>query len=41
MEIKVALEEWFRRIPSFELQPQFSLVVEGQVRGPRRIPLRW
>lgn len=42
MEIKVALEEWFRRIPSFELHdPNSVWWSRGQVRGPRRIPLHW
>ena len=42
MEIKVALEEWFRRIPEFELvDPNVVTWSAGQVRGPRRIPLEW
>ena len=42
MEIKVALEEWFRRIPEFELaDPNVVTWSGGQVRGPRRIPLKW
>ena len=42
MEIKVALEEWFRRIPEFELtDPSLVSWSGGQVRGPRNIPLRW
>ena len=42
MEIKVALEEWVRRIPEFELtDPNLVSWSGGQVRGPRNIPLRW
>ena len=42
MEIKVALEEWFRRIPEFELaDPNMVSWSVGQVRGPRDVPLRW
>lgn len=42
MEIKVALEEWFRRIPEFELtDPRVVTWSSGQVRGPRHVPLKW
>jgi hypothetical protein len=42
MEIKVALEEWFRRIPEFELtDPNAVTWSGGQVRGPRHVPLQW
>jgi hypothetical protein len=42
MEMKVALEEWFRRIPEFELtDPNVVTWSGGQVRGPRHIPLHW
>lgn len=42
MEIKVALEEWFRRIPDFELtDPNAVDWSVGQIRGPRTIPLAW
>ena len=42
MEVKVALEEWFGRIPEFELHnPDKVTWSGGQIRGPRTIPLRW
>ncbi len=41
MELRVALEEWMRRIPDFELtDPSAVTWSKGQVRGPRRIPIR-
>jgi len=39
MELKVALEEWLRRIPDFELDGVVTWS-PGQVRGPRRVPLK-
>jgi len=42
MEVKVALEEWFARIPDFELtDPGAVTWSTGQIRGPRTIPLAW
>lgn len=42
MEIRVALEEWFKRIPEFELtDPAAVTWAPGQLRGPRKIPLGW
>jgi cytochrome P450 len=42
MEVKVALEEWFARIPEFELTDPSSVTFSaGQIRGPRTIPLAW
>lgn len=42
MELRVALEEWLRRVPTFELvDPDAVLWTGGQVRGPRRLPIRW
>jgi cytochrome P450 len=42
MEIKVALEEWMARIPEFELVDADAVTWSpGQLRGPRRLPLRW
>jgi hypothetical protein len=42
MELRVALEAFLERIPPFTLDgdadPQWS---GGQVRGPRRVSLRW
>ncbi|MCC6436734.1 MAG: cytochrome P450 [Acidimicrobiales bacterium] len=41
MELLIAVEEWLRAFPTFELQP--GAVVEwtgGQVRGPRTVPVR-
>ena len=42
MELTVALEEWLRRIPEFELASDPSTVrwSTGQVRGPRELPIR-
>jgi cytochrome P450 len=39
MELKVALEEWLKRIPEFTLDGEVTWSV-GQVRGPRRVPLQ-
>ncbi|MDP1818970.1 MAG: cytochrome P450 [Acidimicrobiales bacterium] len=42
MELRVALEEWLRRVPTFELaDPDAVVWTGGQVRGPRRLPVRW
>ncbi len=42
MELRVAIEEWLRRVPSFELaDPGAVTWTGGQVRGPRRLPVRW
>ena len=41
MELRVALEEWMRAIPDFELaDPDAVRWASGQVRGPRTLPLR-
>lgn len=41
MELRVALEEWMRRYPDFELaDPAKVTWSAGQVRGPRCIPVR-
>ena len=41
MEMRVAVEEWMRRIPDFELaDPSAVRWSPGQVRGPRELPLR-
>ena len=40
MEIKVALQEWIKRIPEFRLDPSAKVTwSEGTVRGPRRLPV--
>jgi cytochrome P450 len=39
MELKVALEEWLRRIPTFHLSGTEVEWAGGQVRGPRRLPV--
>jgi cytochrome P450 len=40
MEITVALQEWFARIPEFRLDPAAAVTwSEGTVRGPRRLPV--
>lgn len=41
MELTVAIEEWMRRIPDFELiEPDGVIWSAGQIRGPRRLPVR-
>jgi len=40
MELRVALEEWLKRIPTFRLAPGAKVTwSEGTVRGPRRLPI--
>ena len=40
MEITVALQEWFKRIPEFTLDPAATVTwSEGTVRGPRKVPV--
>ncbi len=40
MELRVALEEWLRRIPAFRLVAGQEVTwAGGQVRGPRRLPV--
>jgi cytochrome P450 len=41
MELRVALEEWLARYPDFELADPADVVWSGgQIRGPRKLPLR-
>jgi cytochrome P450 len=41
MEMRVALEEWMKAFPSFELaDPSAVTWSAGQVRGPRVLPLK-
>jgi len=40
MELRVALEEWIRRYPDFELTIREVTWSAGQVRGPRTVPVR-
>ena len=41
MELRVAIEEWLKRYPDFELtDPAAVTWSAGQVRGPRTIPVR-
>jgi cytochrome P450 len=41
MELRVALEEWLRTYPDFELtDPSLVTWSAGQVRGPRTVPVR-
>ena len=38
----VAIEEWLKRVPPFELDDPGAVTwTGGQVRGPRSIPVRW
>jgi cytochrome P450 len=40
MELRVALEEWLRRIPEFHLEDDSEVTwAGGQVRGPRTLPV--
>ena len=40
MELRVAIEEWLRRIPSFGLADEANVTwAGGQVRGPRTVPV--
>jgi cytochrome P450 len=40
MEIKVAIEEWLKRVPEFQLDPTLPVKwSEGTVRGPRQLPI--
>jgi cytochrome P450 len=39
MELKVALEEWLARIPTFHLSGASVAWAGGQVRGPRNLPV--
>jgi len=42
MELRVALEEWLKRVPTFTLaDPDAVTWTGGQVRGPRKVPVRW
>ena len=41
MELRIALEEWMKRYPDFELvDPMLVTWSAGQVRGPRTIPVQ-
>ena len=41
MELRVALEVWLEAFPSFELaDPDAVIWSGGQVRGPRKLPVR-
>ena len=42
MEVKVALQEWLRRIPEFRVKPGTEIVYRpGGVIGPHHLPLVW
>jgi cytochrome P450 len=42
MELRVAIEEWLRQIPEFDLvDPALVTWAGGQVRGPRTVPVRF
>ena len=41
LELRVAVEEFLAHFPNFELEPGTSVAWScGQVRGPRRLPIR-
>jgi hypothetical protein len=40
MELRVAIEEWLKRIPEFRIEDGAEVTwVGGQVRGPRSVPV--
>ena len=40
MELRIALEEWLARYPSFTIDPEGETEWAGsQVRGPRKVPV--
>jgi hypothetical protein len=40
MELRVALEEWLRRVPEFHVAEGATVTwAGGQVRGPRSVPV--
>jgi cytochrome P450 len=42
MELSVAIETFLERVPTFELADADAVTwTGGQVRGPRRLPIRW
>jgi hypothetical protein len=42
MEVKVALQEWLRRIPDFAVKPGTNIEYRpGGVIGPHHVPLVW
>ena len=42
LEVKIALQEWLRRIPEFRLKPGTKIDYRpGGVIGPERVPLEW
>ena len=42
LEVKIALQEWLRRIPEFKLKPGTKIDYRpGGVIGPERVPLVW
>jgi len=42
MEMKVAITEWLKRIPDFEVKPGAKIEYRpGGVVGPRALPLTW
>jgi hypothetical protein len=42
MEMRVAIEEWLKRIPDFRLEDPGNVTwAGGQVRGPRMMPVVW
>jgi cytochrome P450 len=42
MEMEVALQTWFERIPEFELRDPGAVTwAAGQVRGARNVPVKF
>ena len=42
LEVKVALQEWLRRIPDFSVKPGAEIIYRpGGVVGPKNLPLVW
>ena len=42
LEVKIALQEWLKRIPSFSVKPGTQIEYRpGGVIGPEHLPLVW
>ena len=41
MELKVALEEWHKRIPSYRLANDTPLIFSAGIRDVEALPLAW
>jgi cytochrome P450 len=42
LEVKIALQEWLKRIPQFAVKPGAEIIYRpGGVVGPEYVPLAW